>query len=75
MTKDKTSITGHYGFEKGEIEWSFKIFKNDAIEIWHGYYLKDEKKMDIVFNYFTCPLEGGIITGNTTDGKKAKGYI
>ena len=44
-------------------------------EMWRGYYIQDEKKIELTFKDFTCPLEGGVITGLTTDGKKAKGKI
>ncbi len=44
-------------------------------EMWRGYYIQDEKKIELTFKDFTCPLEGGVITGLTTDGKKVKGKI
>ena len=45
------------------------------LEIWRGYYIQDEKKIELTFKDFTCPLEGGVITGLTTDGKKVRGKI
>ena len=46
-----------------------------VLDIWQGYFVKDEKKIKIKFKNFTCPPEGGVITGYTTDGKTAKGKI
>ena len=45
------------------------------LEIWRGYYIQDEKKIELTFKDFTCPSEGGVITGLTNDGKKVKGKI
>ncbi len=46
-----------------------------VLETWHGYYLKDEKKIHLTFKEFICPPEGGDITGLTTDGRIAEGKI
>ena len=35
--------------------------------------MKDGKKIELVFKSFSCPTEGGIITGLTNDGRKANG--
>jgi hypothetical protein len=43
--------------------------------MWHGYYVKDEKKIELAFKDFKFPIEGGEITGQTTDGRTAKGRI
>ena len=40
-----------------------------------GYLQKDGKKIPLAFKDFTCPPEGGDITGHTTDGRTAKGKI
>ena len=55
----------------------FKIFKREVqvLERWHGYYVQDEKKIQLTFKEFTCPPEGGDITGLTTDGRIAEGRI
>ena len=37
--------------------------------------MKDDKKIELVFKSFSCPTEGGTITGQTIDGKKVKGTI
>ena len=37
--------------------------------------MKDDKKIQLVFKSFSCPTEGGTITGHTIDGKKVKGTI
>ncbi len=42
---------------------------------WSGYLEKNEKRSDIEFKDFTCPPEGGDITGHTTDGRIANGKI
>ena len=49
--------------------------KMQEIEIWHGYLDKDGKQIKLAFKDFTCPPEGGVITGHTTDGKTVKGKI
>ncbi len=43
--------------------------------MWLGYYIKDKQKIELAIKDFICPLEGGVITGHTTDGKKVKGQI
>ncbi len=43
--------------------------------MWRGHYMKGVQKIELTFKDFTCPIEGGVITGHTTDGKKAKGKI
>jgi hypothetical protein len=43
--------------------------------MWRGYYVKDEKKIELAFKEFRCPLEGGDITGQTTDGRTMLGKI
>ena len=43
------------------------------LEIWRGYYIQDEKKIELTFKDFTCPSEGGVITGHTTDGRAVNG--
>jgi|LakMenEpi03Aug12_release.lakeMendotaPanAssembly.Ray.scaffolds.fasta_scaffold1764218_1 hypothetical protein len=48
MRKDKTSIVGLCGVEEGEVEELFEIFIIEQIEvldIWEGYYVKDNKKI------------------------------
>ena len=77
MNKDKTFISGNYGVEEGEMQWSFKILKKEVkvLETWHGYYVKEEKKIHFTFKEFICPPEGGDITGLTTDGRTAEGKI
>ena len=77
MNKDKNSIIGQYGVEEGETEQPFKILKKEVqvLETWHGYYVKDDKKIQFIFKEFTCPPEGGDITGLTTDGRTAEGKI
>ncbi len=40
-----------------------------VLEAWQGYYVKDENNIELAFKDFTCPPEGGIITGHTGDGK------
>ncbi len=77
MNKDKTYITGHYGVEEGEYEWSYKITKKEVtvLEMWRGYYVKDEKKIELAFKEFSFPPEGGDITGQTTDGRTVEGKI
>ena len=37
--------------------------------------MKDEKKIELTFKEFTCPPEGGVITGHTHDGRIAEGKI
>ena len=37
--------------------------------------MKNEKKIELTFEDFTCPPEGGDIFGHTTDGRTAKGKI
>ncbi len=43
--------------------------------MWQGFYIEDEKKIELKFKDFTCPIEGGVITGHTTDGRTAEGMI
>ena len=59
------------------MEWSYKIQKKEVhvFERWQGHYIEDEKKIELIFKDFTCPIEGGEITGLTTDGRTAKGRI
>ena len=79
MSRDITNITGCYGVEEGgDYIWPFKISikeKMQEIEIWHGYLDKDGKQIKLAFKDFTCPPEGGVITGHTTEGKTVKGKI
>jgi hypothetical protein len=42
---------------------------------WSGILLNDEKRSELPFKDFTCPPEGGEITGHTTDGRTVKGKI
>ena len=44
-------------------------------EIWQGYYLEEEKKIEFKFKDFSCPIEGGVITGHTHDGRIVEGKI
>ena len=44
-------------------------------EIWQGYYTEEEKKIEFKFKDFSCPPEGGVITGHTHDGRIAEGKI
>ena len=37
-------------------------------EIWQGYYIEEEKKIEFKFKDFSCPPEGGDITGHTIEG-------
>ena len=59
------------------MEWSYKIQKKEVqvFERWQGHYIEDEKKIELIFKDFTCPVEGGEIIGHTTDGRTAKGRI
>ncbi len=47
MAKDKNSITGTYGVEENEMEWSYKMLKKEVqvIEMWQGFYIEDEKEI------------------------------
>ena len=42
---------------------------------WSGFLMNDEKRTELTFKDFTCPPEGGDITGHTTDGRTVKGKI
>ena len=77
MKKDKATINGLHGVEEAEMQGPFKILKKEVqvLERWHGYYVQDEKKIQLTFKEFTCPPEGGDITGLTTDGRIAEGRI
>ena len=71
MAKDKTKIVGLYGVEEGEVEQHFQILKKEEVqvpEVWHGYFMRNEKKIKLSFENFTCPPEGGEITGYTIEG-------
>ena len=35
----------------------------------------DEKQIELTFKNFICPIEGGVITGNTNDDKTVEGKI
>ncbi len=43
--------------------------------MWKGYYMQNEKQIELAFKDFKCPPEGGVISGLTTDGRIAKGRI
>ena len=77
MKKDKATINGLHGVEEAEMQGPFKILKKEVqvLERWHGYYVQDEKKIQLTFKEFTCHPEGGDITGLTTDGRIAEGRI
>jgi hypothetical protein len=37
--------------------------------------MNGSEKIEVTFKDFTCPLDGGVISGHTIDGKTAKGMI
>ena len=43
--------------------------------MWRGFYEKDGNKVDLAIKQLTCPIEGGEITGLTTEDKTVKGKI
>jgi hypothetical protein len=43
--------------------------------MWQGYYIEEEKKIEFKFKDFSCPIEGGVITGHTHDGRIVEGKI
>jgi hypothetical protein len=43
--------------------------------MWRGFYEKDNNKVDLAIKELTCPIEGGEITGLTTEDKTVKGRI
>ena len=77
MTKDLNFINGTLGAEEDDLEFSFKLVKKEEqiTEKWLGYYERDEKQIELKFKDFTCPIEGGVITGNTYDDKTVEGKI
>jgi hypothetical protein len=77
MAKDLNSIAGTLGVEEDNLVFAFKFVKKEEqiVEIWHGYYERDEKQIVLKFKDFTCPIQGGVITGNTNDGKTVEGKI
>ena len=77
MTKNKDSIIAYYGVEEDDPKWAFSLFRKEVQVLmkWSGHYNNDEQKIVLDFKDFTCPAEGGVITGHTTDGKTANGSI
>ncbi len=59
------------------MELPYRIQKKEVqvFERWQGHYIEDEKKIELIFKDFSCPPEGGVITGHTTDGRTAEGKI
>ena len=59
------------------MELPYRIQKKEVqvFERWQGHYIEDEKKIELIFKDFSCPVEGGEIIGHTTDGRTAKGRI
>ena len=57
MTKDITTIMGHYGVEEDEFTDSFTLLRKEAqvIEMWSGYYMQGQEKIELSFKDFTCP--------------------
>lgn len=59
------------------MDWVCNLFKKEVeiLEKWQGHYTKDNVEIELTFEDFTFNLEGGLITGHTTDGKTASGKV
>ncbi len=68
---------GLYGIQEDDPVWSFKLLRKESrvLAVWRGYYMKDEKMIELKFKEFRFPEKGGNITGLTTKHQTVEGKI